>query len=581
MNIFRATIEGKNILDRSEKTQIVFVFFLGFVLSLVDILFIALTYPVISIISNNQNTNSAAHKLFQFFGVDSNNGRIAFAFTVVSVAYLMRTVVFITHKYLLARVRKNLFVRVSKRLYGSYIAKDVQFFQSNNTSQLIRNIYGVSIYLNNYVFGIINFASELLLGIGLVVILFLQSVVSTTVVVAVCLVGTFMIHKLTRRMMFRAGQQVSEFTAKRLEILQNGFDGIAEIKIYNQQQTFEKLYARFHNETAEAERKFEFYSVITSPVFELLIIFSMSVSMVLYLLLGSNPETIVPLLAVYVAVAFRFIPSFGRVIGFFQQFEFGRAMAIEIRADLESQRINTERRENIVQNTSSSIFMEPEDICLNNLTFSYGGSEKNVFEDVNYVFEANKIHGLMGTSGSGKSTLAKLLVGLLTPSVGGVLVGERSIFDNLDEWHSKIGYVPQQVFMMDSTLKQNIMFGRNTSTHDNEEITESLKSAGLHSFVSENDEGLDYQIGERGNRLSGGQKQRVGIARALYRKPDLLILDEATAGLDTPTEMAILETIRGINNPLTVIVISHSREVMKFCDTVNVINDGKLYKASQ
>jgi ABC-type multidrug transport system fused ATPase/permease subunit len=578
VNIFHATIEGKNILDRSEKTQIALVFVVGVILSVVDLLVISLIYPIIRVISEKEESDSVINKVFDFAGITSVNGRVAGAFALISFAYLIRTFVFIIHKKFLARVRKNLFVRISKRLYGIYIDRNLEFFQVNNTSKLIRNIYGVATYLNNYVFGIMNFISEVLLGVGLLVVLLDQSVTSTLVIVVFCLIGTFSIYRLTKRMMNKAGEQVSEFTAKRYEVLQCGFDGISEIKIYDQQEKFKELYGSYHNQTAESERKFEFYSSVTSPIFELLIIVSLSTAMVLYLSLGSEPGTIIPMMAVYVAVAFRFIPSFSRIIGFFQQLEYGRAMAKEISADLSSSPIPEDSVLRTSKDSLETLFGFANDINIRNLSFSYEGSEQPIFSDANVTFEANKIHGLMGDSGVGKSTLAKLIIGLLAPNVGGIYSGSIDISHNLRDWHSKIGYVPQQVFMMDSTIADNITFGRNSLDHDRDEIYASIRSAGLSSFLEGNAQGIDYQVGERGSRLSGGQKQRVGIARALYRKPTLLVLDEATSGLDTSTEREIMDTIRDLDAAVTVIVVSHSLEVMKFCDTVSVIKDCKIYR---
>ena len=578
MNIFHATIEGKNILDRSEKTQVALVFVVGVILSIVDLLVIALIYPIINVISEKENSNSYISKIFEFAGIKSVNGKVAGAFLLISIAYLIRTFVFIIHKNFLARVKKNLFVRISKRLYGIYIERNLEFFQLNNTSKLIRNIYGVATYLNNYVFGIMNFISEVLLGVGLLIVLLNQSVTSTTVIVVCCLIGTLSIHRMTKQLMNKAGEQAREFTAKRYEVLQSGFDGISEIKIYDQQDKFKELYGTYHNETAESERKYEFYSSVTSPIFELLIIVSLSAAMVLYLSLGSEPQKIIPLMAVYVAVAFRFIPSFSRIIGFFQQLEYGRAMAKEIGEDLSFSPIPKDFVCGISKDSIETTFRFSDDINIRNLSFSYGCSEQSIFNDANVTFEANKIHGLMGDSGVGKSTLAKLVIGLLSPKDGGVYSGSIDISHNLRDWHSRIGYVPQQVFIMDSTISENIAFGRNSLIHDRDEIRASIRSAGLSAFVEGNTQGIDYRVGERGSRLSGGQRQRVGIARALYRKPALLILDEATSGLDASTEKEIMETIRDLDAAVTVIVVSHSLEVMKFCDTVSIIKERKIYR---
>jgi ABC-type bacteriocin/lantibiotic exporter with double-glycine peptidase domain len=457
-------------------------------------------------------------------------------------------------------------VRISTSLYSSYINRDIEFHQKHNSSELIKNIYGVGVYLNNYVFGIVTFFTELILGLGLVVILLNQSKITTIVIVAICYVGSQIVHKLTKRAMSRAGKQVSDYTAKRLEVLQDGFDGIAEINIYDKRDFFSESYKKYHEKTAEAEREFEVYSNITAPIFEFIIVTSISISMIGFVTFGQNVEKIIPLMAVYIAVAFRFIPSFGRIINIFQQFEYGRIISQIIDTDLRLEA-------NEIQNTPFSVDSNKESgiiksIEIENVSFSYRETSQNVLTNFNFVFQENKIYGIVGKSGAGKSTLMKLMTGLLKPTEGTILYGGTDIWEDKRAWQSKIGYVPQNIFIMDSSIKDNVEFGKQSGQHSDFEVLQSLKEAGLHDFLEEKVEGLQFKVGEHGNKLSGGQRQRLGIARALFRQPEILFLDEATSGLDKATETEILSTIATLRRTLTIVIISHSDEVMEIADSI-------------
>ncbi len=186
--------------------------------------------------------------------------------------------------------------------------------------------------------------------------------------------------------------------------------------------------------------------------------------------------------------------------------------------------------------------------------------------------------GIIGETGSGKSTLVNLLIGLLKPSEGKVEVDELNINSNLSEWYKKIGYVPQSVYLTDDTIQKNIAFGLLEDDIDDALIDQAVEKASLNKFLNILSEGLETVVGEKGIRLSGGQQQRIGIARALYRDPEILILDEATSSLDQSTEKKIIESIQLLKRKKTLIIITHRLSTVKNCDKIFFIDKGKITK---
>ena len=206
---------------------------------------------------------------------------------------------------------------------------------------------------------------------------------------------------------------------------------------------------------------------------------------------------------------------------------------------------------------------------------SFGFGKKSIFKDLNLNIKNKSVTGIIGGSGSGKSTLVNLLLGFLKPDKGCIKINNIDIKNFIFKWQSNIGYVSQNI-LLDSTLKENIAFGINQEKINIEQLNKVIKSTHLEQFVKNLDNGLNTKIGEKGSWISGGQIQRIAIARELYRNPSILILDEATTGLDEMTEEKILKKIIELKNEITIIIVSHNKNTLKICD--QIINLDKMLK---
>jgi ABC-type multidrug transport system fused ATPase/permease subunit len=215
-------------------------------------------------------------------------------------------------------------------------------------------------------------------------------------------------------------------------------------------------------------------------------------------------------------------------------------------------------------------------INFENLTFSYPETDKKVLDSVNLTIKKNSSVAFIGSSGAGKTTAADVLLGLLEPQIGKVTVDGIDIQENMQAWHNCIGYIPQTIYLMDDSIKANITFGISKEQIDDDRINQVLKEAQLDEFVKSLPEGLDTMVGDRGVRLSGGQRQRIGIARALYRNPQVLILDEATSALDNETEKEVMQAIDGLHGTRTLIVIAHRLSTIAKCDRIYEVGEGKI-----
>jgi ABC-type multidrug transport system fused ATPase/permease subunit len=203
-------------------------------------------------------------------------------------------------------------------------------------------------------------------------------------------------------------------------------------------------------------------------------------------------------------------------------------------------------------------------------------TEQDVLKDVSVSVLRGEAVGFVGQSGSGKSTLIDILLGLLDPKSGSVSINSRNISEVKQHWQRIVGYIPQTIFLMDDSLRRNIAIGIADGEIDEAAIQDALKSAQLEDFVASLPEGLDTVVGERGVRLSGGQRQRIGIARALYHRPSVLVLDEATSSLDTETEKGVMQAVQALQGDKTVIIVAHRLSTVEYCDRLYRLDAGRI-----
>jgi ABC-type multidrug transport system fused ATPase/permease subunit len=216
---------------------------------------------------------------------------------------------------------------------------------------------------------------------------------------------------------------------------------------------------------------------------------------------------------------------------------------------------------------------------LEHLSFRYSGTERDVLDDIELRVPAGSTVALVGSSGAGKSTLADVLMGLHRPTAGRVAVDGVNIRTDIVAWQRSIGMVPQDVYILDATLRANVAFGEAPDAVNERRLAAALTRAQLDNLVNDLPNGVDTIVGERGGRLSGGQRQRIGIARALYLEPSVLVLDEATSALDSETERQITDTIESLHGQMTVVVIAHRLSTVRKCDILLYLEQGRIAAA--
>jgi ABC-type multidrug transport system fused ATPase/permease subunit len=229
--------------------------------------------------------------------------------------------------------------------------------------------------------------------------------------------------------------------------------------------------------------------------------------------------------------------------------------------------------------TNNNILSFNKDIVLSNVGFNYFNNRKTILDNISFEIKKGQSIGIIGQSGAGKSTMVDIILGLLKITNGSILVDGSDISTCITSWQKNIGYVPQNIYLIDDTIKKNIAFGIEDEDINIERVNHTIQLAQLNDFIGSLEFGINANVGDRGSKLSGGQKQRIGIARALYRNPEILILDEATSALDNETEQDFMKAINNLKGSITTIIIAHRLSTVANSDYIYVLENGRLIKS--
>jgi ABC-type bacteriocin/lantibiotic exporter with double-glycine peptidase domain len=269
--------------------------------------------------------------------------------------------------------------------------------------------------------------------------------------------------------------------------------------------------------------------------------------------------------------AFRIMPSINRIIGNVQNLRFSLPTIEKLYEECKLFTVDLE-------NKNESFLDFQKEIKVDNISYSYPGVAIANLSNISFSIPVGKSIGFIGGSGAGKTTLIDIILGLLSPSQGSILVDGKDIALNMRAWQNIIGYIPQDIYLTDDTMRNNIAFGLHKDEINDLWVKDALVKAELKEFIDSLPDGLDTMVGEHGVRLSGGQRQRIGIARALYHKPNVLVMDESTSSLDNTTESKVMQSINTLHGEKTIIIIAHRLSTIKYCDYIYKLKNGKIIK---
>lgn len=462
---------------------------------------------------------------------------------------------------------------LADRMVKCYMSQPYLFHVSKSSAELLRNINKDTGDFFGALQAGIKLLTELMVCLVLGVYLLIMDKTITISVVALLGIMLFLSMKVYKKYLLIMGDRNRYYEMTLNKWVQQAFGGIKEAKILNKEQFFYNKYDEAYRGHAKSEYSYHTLITIPKPMIETICICGMLGAIAIKFWRGANITYFVPIISIFAIAAFRLLPSFNRITEYMGTIMYQKSAINSIYNDLkEVDELNKIKNQN--QKKVHSLTFDTA-VRMEDLSFRYPRAEKDVISHLNLTIEKKSSVAFIGQSGAGKTTLADILLGLLEPTAGTVTVDGTNIFDNLNGWHKIIGYIPQNIYLMDDTIRNNIAYGEDEGTIDEERVKYAVEQAQLSELIGELEEGLDTQIGEMGVRLSGGQRQRIGIARALYHNPEILVLDEATSALDNETEKAVMESIEALHGKMTLVIIAHRLSTIKNCDYIYEIGNGK------
>ncbi|MEX0660701.1 MAG: ABC transporter ATP-binding protein [Candidatus Woykebacteria bacterium] len=509
--------------------------------------------------------------------ITSSEELVVYGAILLIVVYLVKNIYLSFFIYVKKRFIANRGVQLENRLFKAYMASPYTFYISRNSAELLRNVTGET---RKVVDGVMLPFMELALNLTMfVVILGALLIIEPLITIVTILflgVGGGGFLKYTREKNREYGIEDREARKMKNKTVLQGLGGLKATRVLNRELLFLKEYG----EWAERSKIANIYTYVVKQIPKYIIETLAVVGILLIALIlvweGRAISAIVPILALFGTATVRLMPVFNQVISQTSMIQYNAASVEAIYVDLkllENEYQNV--RKDILNNNIEKLQLN-ESILLQKIRYSYPEQNEQAVAGVSMKINRGEAIAFVGESGAGKTTMADIILGLLEPSDGKILVDDVDIETNIRGWQQNIGYIPQQIFLLDDTIRRNIAFGIPDDQIDEDKIEAAVEAAQLDELVGRLPEGMDTVVGERGVLLSGGQQQRIGIARALYDNPQVLVMDEATSALDNITEKFVIDAIEQLRGDRTIIMIAHRLTTVKNCDTIYLMNEGKI-----
>lgn len=555
------------IFNRKEKVQIVMIFIAATIGSILECVGVGIFLPFVDLLMEEDVliTNEYLGKIYNVLGFQSKQSFLVALTGAIIFIFVFKNIYMIIQKYVIYSFSYNTQKKISTRLLKAYMSEPYTFFLKKNIAVLQRSMQEDA---NLFTTGLIHFLElvvEIVVCIALGIYLFDISKSITVIIVGllVVCVGTFTV--ISKKYAKNIGKACQEYKAKLYQWMNQALGGIKEVKVLNRENFFIESYEVYYQKYTNGLRNNRFIAAIPKYIVEMMCMSGLLIAIIIKMRYGQKEiADFIPQLAAFAVASFRLLPCVGRINEHVTNIMHCAPSLELVYHDLKE----VEDLPMIKADEVSTEWQLKDKIEINNVCYRYPDAEKDVIHNAKFNIKKGQTVAFIGESGAGKTTMADIILGLLVPQIGKIKADDMNVFENINAWHQKIGYIPQSIYLSDDTIRNNVAFGIKEKDIDNERVNEALKKAQLLDFVDTLPKGLETYVGDRGIRLSGGQRQRIGIARALYHDPEILVLDEATSALDNDTESAVMEAIENLRGEKTMIIIAHRLTTIQNADVV-------------
>lgn len=563
------------ILDARSRVTISWLLIMILVGTILELFGIGVVLPIVTLLSSSTplEENSLLKQMYDWLQPGSQAQFTSVVLSGAILLYVIKNIYLFVLMWLQTRFFLGKQFQLRYRLFKVYLHSPYSFHLHCNSPELLRNLNLASNTVNMVLLPAMMCITEVMLTVAIAILLIWVDPASAIVIAlgqGIFVGGYFIV---VRRKLTALGRVNKHHEGKMIQQVHQSMGSIKELKILGQEGFFGNAYSKHLKGFTSTLRSQMVLGNSTRFVVEAVTIALVLGIMLALLSFERNPGSILATFSLFAVAAVRLMPTVNRFTYYLIQIRFGIPSLDEIFSRLkDSEKFVTDFSE---RKPGERMIFEHQ-IELRDISFKHDDSENLSIDSISLSIPKRASVGFAGPSGAGKTTIVDLIIGLLKPLGGEVLVDGKNMHESLSSWQNQIGYIPQSIYLLDDTVRNNVAFGLPPERVDEEKVWNALKLAQLDVFVKNKARGLSTMVGENGVRLSGGQRQRIGIARALYFEPEVLVMDEATGALDNETERVLMESIETLSQEKTIILIAHRLSTVKNCDTIFFLDQGRL-----
>ena len=561
--------------DDRKKIKYLMILFFG--MSMLDLAGLGLIVPYISLIINPDFISEGLFGKFvaQIGFLKDQNSIILFFGIGLIILFSIKTTVIIFANYLVTKFSQNQQARLRSTLMKSYQGLSYVDFTQRNSAEYVYNISNLTEQFSNQVVMIgLRMVSDIIVATAIIILLAWNDIHIFLLLVTVFGSFIFGYDFLFGKKLKSYGVRSNKSSTSILKTVHESMEGLKEIRILGKSSYFYKKLKKSAIEYGHYQTMSQVLSTAPRYLLELIFISFIVLLAILVVFLEKNLIEIVPLLGLYAVAAMRLMPIINGITNSLNRLRYGRDAVRILYQDLFN--LSSKDSFKVLEDATVQNDERFNLLKLTDVSFRYPDVNLDALKNISLEINSGDSIGIIGGSGAGKTTLVDLILGLIKPYDGSINYNGMPLESQLKQWLSQVAYLPQEVFLIDDTLKANIALGFNKI--DENRLINALMQAKLLDFVEQLPEGINTKVGERGLRLSGGQRQRVALARAFYHNRDILVMDESTSALDSDTEYEIIQEIQKHKGERTIIVIAHRLTTLKYCDRIYKLKDGKVIK---
>ena len=574
------------IFDRKQKIQLGILGIMIFVGGLLETLGVGAMIPVVTALLTPETLKEYVdkypilQKICDLLGIQSVGQMTTALLLALMAIYVIKNLYLVYLVY-----RQNTFITQSRnqmisRVMGEFLNRPYEQYLGADIPTVFRITDSDIPQTFSLMLAMLQLVSEVVVSGLIFIVLLCTDIFMTLFIMVLFGVMTLVIVKVFKPKLNKIGAKNQAIQSRIAKWRIQAIYGLKDVKVLNREEFFVRNYYETGKVGANVGRTYAVMNNIPRLLIETVFIVGVLTFIIIYMKGGGNVASMVSTLAAFGVAAMRVLPSVNRINTYITEISYNQPSLDFVYQNLqEGMKTDAMLAQRRAYSQKEKLELKDK-IELNHISFHYPDSDKNIFTDAHMEVPKGKSVGIMGTSGAGKSTIVDILLGLLHAQEGEITCDGVDIFKNYESWLAQIGYIPQSIYLIDESIRDNIAFGIDADKIDEKRIWEVLEEAQLKEFVEELPNGLDTTIGDRGVRLSGGQRQRIGIARALYHDPEILVFDEATSALDNDTEAAVMDAVNSFHGKKTMIIIAHRLNTIEKCDIIYKVEEGKLIQTT-